>query len=246
MRAARVAAGNAAQNGPNALIKCGLQRSARRDGSGPEGCAEVLENERDVIIEWKNGSKTAYEKLVRHYMTDAFLIAQGFVGNPDDARDLSQDAFVKAYQARESFDANRPFYPWLYRILKNHCLNFLKRSGRKTASLYFEDNPDRERFSSPTPTPLQNLEREERIAVVRAAIGNLSEDHREIIILKNFKGYSYAEIAQTLDIPIGTVMSRLFYARKALKELIERIELEGLPESKSLLGGSATATGEVF
>jgi RNA polymerase sigma-70 factor (ECF subfamily) len=205
----------------------------------------VLENEKDVVIEWKKGNKRAYEILVRHYMTDAFLIARGFVGDPDDARDLSQDAFVKAYQARDSFDANRPFYPWLYRILKNHCLNFLKRGARKSGSLYYEDNPDRERFASTAPTPLQSLEREERKAIVRAAIGYLSEDHREIVILKHFKGYSYAEIAGILDIPIGTVMSRLYYARKALKELIEQIELEGLPESNTLLEGGAPATGEV-
>jgi len=205
----------------------------------------VLENEKDVVIEWKKGNKKAYEELVRHYMTDTFLIARGFVGDPDDARDLSQDAFVKAYQARDSFDANRPFYPWLYRILKNHCLNFLKRSARKTVSLYYEDNPERERFASATPTPLQHLERKERKAIVRAAIGHLSDDHREIIVLKNFRGYSYTEIAETLDIPIGTVMSRLFYARRALKELIVQIELEGLPESNTLLGGSAPATGEV-
>jgi len=81
--------------------------------------------------------------LVRHYMTDAFLVAYGFVGNREDARDLSQDAFIKAYQARDRFDADRPFYPWLYRIIKNHCLNFLKRAGRFSTTLYYEDNPDR-------------------------------------------------------------------------------------------------------
>ena len=205
----------------------------------------MLENEKVVVIEWKKGSKRAYEALVRHYMADAFLIARGFVGDPDDARDLSQDAFIKAYQARDSFDADRPFYPWLYRILKNHCLNFLKRGARRSGSLFYEDNPDRERFASAEPTPLQSLEREERKAMVRAAIEHLSEDHREIIVLKNFRGYSYAEIADTLDIPIGTVMSRLYYARKALKELIEQIELEGLPESNTLLEGGTPATGEV-
>jgi RNA polymerase sigma-70 factor (ECF subfamily) len=205
----------------------------------------VLENERDVIIEWKKGSKEAYEALVRHYMTDAFLIAYGFVGNAEDARDLSQDAFVKAYQARDRFDETRPFYPWLYRIIKNHCLNFVKRGSRYTTSLYYEDSPDRERFASSSPTPLQDLERKERRAIVRAAVGLLSEDHREIIVLKNFKGHSYNDIADILDIPIGTVMSRLYYARKALKELIIKIETEGLPESNALLGEGNPATGEV-
>ena len=205
----------------------------------------MLENERDVIIDWKKGSKTAYEALVRHYMTDAFLVAHGFVGNAEDARDLSQDAFIKAYQARDRFDENRPFYPWLYRIIKNHCLNFVKRGPRHTTSLYYEDSPDRERFASSSPTPLQDLERKERRSIVRAAVGLLSGDHREIIVLKNFKGHSYNDIAEILDIPMGTVMSRLYYARKALKELIVKIETEGLPESNALVGEGNPATGEV-
>jgi RNA polymerase sigma-70 factor (ECF subfamily) len=210
-----------------------------------ERFTQVLDNEKDVVIEWKKGNKKAYEELVRQYMADAFLVAQGFVGDADDARDLSQDAFIKAYQARDSFDASRPFYPWLYKILKNHCLNFLKRGARRTTSLYYEDNPDRERFASSSPTPLQDLERDERKQIVRAAVEQLSEDHREIIVLKNFKDYAYADIAEILDIPIGTVMSRLYYARKALKELIERIELEGLPETNTLLGDGNPAPGEV-
>lgn len=205
----------------------------------------MIDNERDVVIEWKNGNKKAYEALVRYYMADAYLVAYGFVGDPEDARDLSQDAFIKAYQARDSFDANRPFYPWLYRILKNHCLNFLKRGSRRAGSLCFDDNPDRERFAASTPTPLQDLEREERKKIVQAAIGLLSEDHREIIVLKNFKDYSYAEIAELLDIPVGTVMSRLYYARKSLKELIEKIEAEGFPEAGAYVGNGAPVPGEV-
>lgn len=182
---------------------------------------------------------------MRHYMTDAFFIAYGFVGNREDARDLSQDAFVKAYQARDRFEADRPFYPWLYRILKNHCLNFLKRGMKTGSSLYYEDNPARERFSASTPTPLEDLEAEERKKIVRAAIDLLSEDHREIIILKNFRGLPYAEIADVLDIPVGTVMSRLYYARKALKELIQQIEIEGIPETNGPHGANDTAPGEV-
>ncbi len=206
---------------------------------------ELLENERKIIVEWKKGNKKAYETLVRHYMTDAFMIAYGFVGNRDDARDLSQDAFIKAYQARDRFDAQRPFYPWLYRILKNHCLNFLKRGIKGTSSLYYEDNPDRERFPSASPTPLESLEKDERKKMVRAAISLLSEDHREIIVLKNYRDLAYAEIAETLDIPIGTVMSRLYYARKALKELVEQIEREGVPDANDLVGEGHSAPGEV-
>jgi RNA polymerase sigma-70 factor (ECF subfamily) len=206
----------------------------------------TLDNERDVIIDWKKGNKKAYEKLVRHYMRDAFLVAYGLTGNAEDARDLSQEAFIKAYQSRDRFDEARPFYPWLYRILKNHCLNLIKRGMRYTSPLKYEDNPDRERFASPQSTPLEQLEREERKRFVRAAIDMLSEDHREIIVLKNFKGHAYQEIADILEIPIGTVMSRLYYARKALKDIIEQLEAEGLPQPEPTLANGNPEPGEVF
>jgi RNA polymerase sigma-70 factor (ECF subfamily) len=204
----------------------------------------VLENEPNVILDWKKGNKKAYETLVRHYMTDAYLVAYGFVGNSEDARDLSQDAFIKAYQARERFDSERPFYPWLYRIIKNHCLNFIKR-GRRGQSLYYEDSPDRERFASNSPTPLESLEKNERHAALRVAVDELSDDHREIIVLKNFRDLSYQRIAEVLEIPIGTVMSRLYYARKTLKDIIERLEREGLPEQVPALTDLSPAAGEV-
>jgi RNA polymerase sigma-70 factor (ECF subfamily) len=179
-------------------------------------------------------------------MRDAWVVAYGFVGNAEDARDLSQEAFVKAYQARDRFDPDRPFYPWLYRIIKNHCLNFVKRGMKSTTPLYYDDNPDREKFAGPQATPLEELEQDERIRMVRAAVNMLSEDHREIILLKNFRGHSYQEIADILEIPIGTVMSRLYYARKALKEIIERLEMEGLPEGDPLIGDGSPTPGEVY
>lgn len=205
----------------------------------------VLDNEGQIVRDWKDGRKQAYEVLVRHYMTDAYLTAYGFVGNAEDARDLSQEAFIKAYQARESFDALRPFYPWFYRVLKNHCLNFLKRGRRPMIPLYYEDNPERERFPADTPTPLETLEQEERRRMVRVAVAMLSDDHREIIALKSFKGCSYKEISETLDIPMGTVMSRLYYARRALKDIVEKLETEGLPEAAGFGAGSEPA-GEVI
>jgi RNA polymerase sigma-70 factor (ECF subfamily) len=157
-------------------------------------------------------------------MSDAFYVAYGYTGNAEDARDLSQEAFIKAYQARARFDEARPFYPWLYRILKNHCLNFVTR-GRHHVSL--DDENEHREIASPAATALENMEENERKRLVRAAIDRLSDDHREIIVLKNFKEHSYKEIADLLGIPIGTVMSRLFYARQALRVLIEEMERGG-------------------
>jgi RNA polymerase sigma-70 factor (ECF subfamily) len=205
----------------------------------------AMENERDIILKWKKGEKGAFEHLVRRYMTEAYFAALGFVGNREDARDLSQDAFVKAFEAKDRFDADKPFFPWFYRILKNHCLNFLKRRVKGHESLYFEDQPGKERYKSSTPSPLEKLETAERHRILRAAIDRLSVEHKEVIVLKNFKGYSYADIAELLDIPIGTVMSRLYYARKLLKEMILELEMRGIPDSTNAWVEDHPATGEV-
>jgi RNA polymerase sigma-70 factor (ECF subfamily) len=202
------------------------------------GSQILPETEQDVIERWRRGDRKAFGVLVKRYMEEAFMTALGFARNPDDARDLSQEAFIKAYEARGRFDPSRPFYPWFYRILKNHCLNFVQR-GRKTESLYYDQTLDRERFRSSGATPLESLERAERIELVRSAIDQLSFEHREVIILKNFEGRSYREMAEMLDVPIGTIMSRLFYARKALKDIIESLERGGAAGHKG-----PTDTGE--
>jgi RNA polymerase sigma-70 factor (ECF subfamily) len=204
----------------------------------------LQENDKDVIERWRNGDRSAFETLVRRHMADAYLTALGITGNAEDARDLSQEAFVKAFQARKKFDPQRPFYPWFYRILKNHCLNFVQRVRKKTESLYYGDHED-ERFASSGPTQLECMEKHERVELMRRAIDQLSFEHREVIVLKNFRGLSYREMAKLLDTPIGTIMSRLYYARKALKEIILEWERNGVEnEAPSFPKGDA-APGEV-
>ncbi|HEX5132198.1 MAG TPA: RNA polymerase sigma factor [Candidatus Krumholzibacteria bacterium] len=184
-----------------------------------------LDNEAEIIAGWIRGDKRAYEALVRRHMTDAFMVAYGYAGNAEDARDLSQEAFIKAYLARGRFDPTRPFYPWFHRILRNHCLNFVQR-GRRNLSIDADDF--HREIPSPRPNALEDIESAERKRIVHAAIARLSDDHREIIVLKTFRDLSYREISEALEIPIGTVMSRLFYARQALRTLIEEIERTGM------------------
>lgn len=197
--------------------------------AGPVEAEPIVteDTEQEIVAGWMRGDKRAFEALVRRHMADAFLVAYGYVGNAEDARDLSQEAFIKAYQARGRFDPGRPFYPWLYRILKNHCLNFVQR-GRRNLSIDADDF--HRQIPCPRPTALEDLEGEERKRIVHAAIARLSDDHREIIVLKTFKELSYNEIAHVLEIPVGTVMSRLFYARQALRALIEELERTGMPD----------------
>lgn len=205
----------------------------------------MQENEQDVIRRWLSGDKKAFEILVRRHMANAYLTALGFTGNAEDARDLSQDAFIKAFQARRRFDPQRPFYPWFYRILRNHCLNFLQRVRKKSEPLYFDESLDNERFRSSVPSPVEQLEKTERVRLVRAAVDRLSVEHREVIILKNFEGLSYREIAEVLDVPMGTVMSRLYYARRMLKELIQEWEQKGVTADARRSATGHAEPGEV-
>ena len=180
---------------------------------------------KDVLAAWVGGSERAFAVIVRATMKRAYSVALGFLGNAEDARDVSQEAYVAAHAARKRFDAERPFFPWFYRILRNRCLNALeKRLRRPEVSL----DAVAERSDAGC-DPARAHERRETAALVWKALFAIAPEHREIIVLRSFQELSYREIARTLDIPDGTVMSRLFYARQALREAIE-----ALPEAGAL------------
>jgi RNA polymerase sigma-70 factor (ECF subfamily) len=170
----------------------------------------------DTLLAWKKGDTAAFDKIVRATMRRAYAVALGIVGNAEDAWDLSQEAYMAAHRARKSFDADRPFFPWFYRVLRNRCLNYVKKRARR-----MEISLDvlEERAGGGSADEL--LLRKERIEAVWKAIQALSPEHREIIVLRNFQELSYEEISDILCIPEGTVMSRLYYARRALLEALE-------------------------
>lgn len=171
---------------------------------------------RETLIAWKRGGAKAFEAIVRATMRRAYAIALGFLGNAEDARDISQEAFIAAHRARKRFDDRRPFFPWFYRILRNRCLNFIQmRSRRREISMdvLAERADTRER-------PDREVIRRERIEALWRALFTLSPDHREVIVLRTFQEFSYREIAESLGISEGTVMSRLFYARRALAKAL--------------------------
>lgn len=179
---------------------------------------------KETLRAWKRGDKGAFEEIVKSTMDRAHAVALGLLGNEEDARDLSQEAFIAAHKARESFDEDRPFFPWFYRILRNRCLNFL-RSRKRRAEVSLDIVVERE---STVESPERAAARREDARALSQALFNLSEEHREVIMLRNFEELSYREIAEYLDISEGTVMSRLFYARKALyAELKDRLRGEG-------------------
>lgn len=180
----------------------------------------VCQEETIAMRRCRRGSAEAFEVLVNRYMKDAYFIALGLVGNREDALDLSQEAFIRAYRNIKHVRPDRRFFPWFYQILKNLCVSHLrKRRHRQAGSLDAEDCPEvaaRDDCFCPDVVAGRN-EMKDR---VWRAIGKLDDKHREVIILRHFQNMSYDQIAEALHCNKGTVTSRLYYARKRLEELL--------------------------
>lgn len=178
--------------------------------------------DRMLVLRAQRGERAAFGELVTRYMQRAYYTALGLVGNHDDALDLSQEAFARAFRARARIDPERPFFPWLYQIIRRLCFNHTRdqRSRRlklETAGSWLTDTTMGRRPLSPD----QAMERTELREQVGAAIERLPERERETLVLREFEELRYREIAELLGIPIGTVMSRLYRARRSLAREME-------------------------
>ena len=164
-----------------------------------------------AIQKCKQGSANAFRFLVERYQAEAMGHAIAITGNRQDAEDAMQEAFLRAYSYLQHFDETRRFYPWFYSILRNCCWKLTGRSEReKTDTL---ENP--ELLASNSSSRL-----EERLALEQA-LASMSPQNREILTLRHLDDLSYEELSSRLEIPLGTVMSRLFYARKELRKRLE-------------------------
>ena len=178
-------------------------------------------DERSIILRCQKGDKQIYGRLVEKYMKRAYFTALGLVGIHDGALDLSQDAFVRAYRSINKLDANRKFFTWYYQILRNLCFNYLRDNARHARPFSeIGDNQVDAIIDSSQDSSLE-VEQNEMKEALWKAMDTLKPHEREIIMLKDFQEMSYKEIAESLDCPIGTVMSRLFTARQALKSKLE-------------------------
>lgn len=183
---------------------------------------DLVVSERDLVAQARRGKVQAFGQLVERYKRRAYYAALGLVGSHEDAMDLSQEAFVRAFRARRSLDPERPFYAWLYQILRRLCFNFHRdrktrqRKLKEAAPWLVSQASDRT-----GPDPARKIERDELRKRVRKAIEALPDRERETMVLREFEGLRYREIADLLDIPIGTVMSRLYSARRRIAEAME-------------------------
>jgi RNA polymerase sigma-70 factor, ECF subfamily len=162
-------------------------------------------DDRAAIERVLNGESEAFRHLVERYQGQALAHAGAILGDRSDAQDAAQEAFIDAYNSLARFDRGCRFYPWFYVLLRNRCFKML--SARKPAENIDEMDILAER---------RGVAPEERISLERA-LKNMKTAEREIVMLKYLDGLSYKEIAEYLDIPVGTVMSRLFHARRSLQ-----------------------------
>jgi len=174
------------------------------------------ESDQAVISRCRRGSQSAFETVFERYQRRTYLLALQMVGNREDALDASQASLAKAFMNLDKFDSRRSFAPWLFRIVRNQCIDLLrKRRGKKTQPL-----DEAGGAACSTDDPVAAMQRDEMKKQIWSAMGKLSAREREVLILREFHDMRYKEIAAVLEVPIGTVMSRLSAARKNLRGLM--------------------------
>ena len=168
--------------------------------------------EADWIKEASQGNTGAFAELVRLHRMRVVRTAFGVLGSPEEAEDVAQDVFIKVWHSLKDFQPDTSFASWLYRITVNASIDVL-RHRKEESGLNVE-------YSSPTVRPEEHMIRRANQQRVRNAIAQLPESARTTLTLREFEQLSYKEIADILQIPIGTVMSRLNYARQSLKKIL--------------------------
>jgi RNA polymerase sigma-70 factor (ECF subfamily) len=198
-------------------------RASADDGHGP------LPDEPDLIARSQRGDPAAFNELVTRYRQRAFAMIYQMIRHEEDAWDLAQDAFLKAWKSIHHFRGQSQFFTWLYRILMNVTIDWVRRK-QVQGEAEFDDSvglQNIEPASVTTPrgerAPADRLSDKEIRARIDAAIQRLTPDHREVIILREIEGLDYQEIADRVGIPLGSVMSRLFYARKKLQTMLRDV-----------------------
>ncbi len=201
--------------------------------SGPEP-AEPVEPE-DVklhvarlVARTKKGDRAAYRELVERYQKRVYGILYGMLHSREDAMELSQDVFIKVYQRIGEFEEKSSFYTWVYRIAVNLAIDFRRREWKKTHTEYddtvSDEGVDDGVFQRDRRNPEQLHQDRELGGAIEAALADLPEEQRAVMVLREVEGLSYEQMAETLGVPIGTIMSRLFYARKKLQTALKDLK----------------------
>src|SRR5690348_15388303 len=192
--------------------------------------AQADVSELDLVRRCQAGDTEAFDELVSRYRTRVYSMIYNMVHSEQDAWDLAQDSFFKAWKSINRFRGQSSFYTWIYRIVMNVTIDWLRKKRVKGAGLEFDDatqlrqvDPASKTLPKTEALPFEMMQRNEIRARIEKAIDQLSPEHRAVILMKEIEDMQYHEIAEALGCSIGTVMSRLFYARKKLQSLLRDI-----------------------
>ena len=178
------------------------------------------ELDENLVVRVQQGDKSAYDLLVVKYQHKIIQLVNRYVKDPSEAQDVAQEAFLKAYRALGNFRGESAFYTWLYRIAINTAKNYLMSRSRRSVDTQVDLQDAEEIEKAPQlqgiDTPESHLLNEEIVDTIKSAIAKLPEEMRIAIMLREFEGMSYEEIAEAMDCPVGTVRSRIFRAREAI------------------------------
>lgn len=182
------------------------------------------QSDEDLIRNAVRGNKEAFGELVRRYEKKVYNLAYSVLLNRDDAMDITQEAFIKAYEGLGGYKGGSQFFTWLYRIVVNLCIDFTRKEKAKTEIEYIDaiDPGDTHALLiGEQQTPEEAVSGMEKIRALKEALNSLPAEQRIAITLREIEGLSYEEIAESMDCSIGTVMSRIHYARKKLREKLK-------------------------
>jgi RNA polymerase sigma-70 factor (ECF subfamily) len=192
--------------------------------------AQADVSELDLVRRCQAGDTEAFGELVTRYRTRVFSMIYNMVRSEQDAWDLAQDSFVKAWKSIRRFRGRSSFYTWIYRIVMNVTIDWLRKKQVKGGGAEFDDaiqlkevDPASKTVPKTDALPYETMERSEIRARIDRAIAQLSPEQRAVILMKEIEEMQYHEIAEALGCSIGTVMSRLFYARKKLQNLLRDV-----------------------
>ena len=185
--------------------------------------------DQELVSRVQRGEKVAYDQLVLKYQHKIIQLVNRYVRDSSEAQDVAQETFIKAYRALARFRGDSAFYTWLYRIAintaKNHLVSRSRRSSDYEVDVQEAEQIDNSLKLKNLDTPEQLLSNDEIVKTIQAAIEELPEEMRIAIMLREFEGMSYEDIANVMDCPVGTVRSRIFRAREAIdKELQPLLE----------------------
>lgn len=179
--------------------------------------------EQELLLRAKQGCQDAFGHLVAQYEARVFHQALRMVGSPEDASDVTQEVFFKAWRSLPQFQGNSTFATWLYKLTDHAAIDLLRRERKRRGDVALDHvSLDVPQLSDPTPGPQASLEAKELRDTVAHGLNQLSAEHRQVLVLREINGLSYQQIAQLLHLSVGTVKSRIARARLSLADIVRK------------------------